>query len=142
MIWGYLAEFWNAITQVGDYTVAWFQSVGNAVAGAIGGLFEDLTHHLYDIFYFIRWFFDNLGDVFSSAFTPLTWIFNFVKGFFTSAVMSLEDLGIEIPEMTLISENTEAVLEAVPYLNLLLTAIAGVFGLMLLIFIIKRASRV
>ena len=142
MIWGYLAEFWNAITQVGDYTVEWFQSIGNAVAGAIGGLFEDLTHHFYDIFYFVRWFFDNLGEVFSNAFTPLTWIFNFVKGFFVSATMSLADLGIEIPEMTLISENTQTVLEAVPYLNLLLTAIAGVFGLMLIIFIVKKASKI
>jgi len=141
-MWGYLLEFWNAITGVGEYTIAWFQSVGNAVAGAIGGLFEDLTHHFYDIFYLVRWFFDNLAEVFSSAFTPLTWIFNFVKGFFVSATMSLEELEIEIPEMTLVSENVETVLENVPYLNLLLTAIAGVFGLMIIIFIVKRVSRV
>ncbi len=139
-MWGYLSEFWNAITGVGDYTIAWFQSVGNAVAGSIGGLFEDLTHHFYDIFYLVQWFLDNLGEMLTTGFTPLTWIFNFVKGFFVSATMSLEELGVEIPEMTLVSENTKAVLEGVPYLNLLLTAIAGIFGLMILIFIVKKAS--
>jgi len=141
-MWGYLAEFWNAIAEVGGYTVNWFQSVGNAVAGAIGGLFEDLTHHFYDFFYIIQWFLENLGEMLSDAFTPLTWIFNFVRGFFVSAIMSLEELGIEIPEMTLMSENVETVLENVPYLNLLLTAIAGIFGLTVILFIIKRASRI
>jgi len=141
-MWGYLSEFWNAITQVGDYTVGWFQSVGNAVAGAIGGLFEDLTHHFYDLFYITQWFLDNLGEMLSTAFTPLTWIFNFVKGFFVSATMSLDELGIEVPEINLVSDNVKAVFEIVPYMNLLLTAIAGVFGLMIIIFIVKRASQI
>jgi len=141
-MWGYLSEFWGAVTQVGDYTVAWFESIGNAVAGAIGGIFEDLTHHIYDIFYVGRWFLDNLGEMLATAFTPLTWIFNFVKGFFVSATMSLEELGIELPEINLVSDNVKAVFEIVPYMNLLLTAIAGVFGLMIIIFIVKRASQI
>ena len=140
-MWGYLSEFWNAITEVGGYTVAWFQSVGNAVAGAIGAIFEDLTHHFYDIFYIVLWFLDNLGEMLSNAFIPLTWIFNFVKGFFVSATMTLEELGIELPEMDLMSDNVLAVFEIVPYFNILLTAIAGVFGLMMFVFIIQRASR-
>lgn len=141
-MWGYLSEFWNAITEVIDYPVAWFQSVGNAVAGAIGGLFEDLTHHFYDIFYIVRWFFANLGEMISTAFTPLTWVFNFVKGFFVSATMTAEELGIEIPTMNLLSDNVKAFFEVVPYFNVLITAIAGVFGLMIIVFIVKRASQV
>jgi len=141
-MWGYLSEFWDAITGVGDYTIAWFQSVGNAVAGAIGGLFEDLTHHFYDIFYIAQWFLDNLGEMLGVAFTPLTWIFNFVKGFFVSASMSLEELGIELPEIDLVSSNVLSALETIPYFNLLLTAIAGVFGLMVIVFIVKRASQI
>lgn len=141
-MWGYLAEFWDEITEVGGYTVAWFQSLGNAVAGAIGGLFEDLTHHFYDIFYIIQWFLDNLGDMLSIAFVPLIWVFNFVRGFFVSAGMSLEELGIEVPEsLSLVSPTVLSALETIPYFNLLLTAIAGVFGLMVLIFIVKRASQ-
>ena len=141
-MWGYLSEFWNAITEVIEYPVAWFQSVGNAVAGAIGGLFEDLTHHFYDIFYIGQWFLENLGEMFEAAFTPLIWIFNFVRGFFVSASMTKEQLGIEIPEFTLLTDNVKAVFEAIPYFNLLLTAIAGGFGILIIIFIVKRASRI
>lgn len=141
-MWGYLSEFWNAITEVIDYPVAWFQSVGNAVAGAIGGLFEDLTHHIYDIFYIARWFFYNLGTMLSTTFTPLIWVFNFVKGFFVSATMTAEELGIEIPTMNLLSDNVKAVFQVVPYFNVLLTAIAGIFGIMVVVFIVKRVSQI
>lgn len=34
----YLSDFWNAITGATTYGVAWFQDVGNAVAGALGYL--------------------------------------------------------------------------------------------------------
>lgn len=141
-MWGYLSEFWDSVVEVGGYSVAWFQSLGNAVAGAIGGIFEDLTHHFYDIFYIAQWFLSNLGEILLTAFTPLTWIFNFVKGFFVSATMTLEQLGIETPAFLLLTDNVKAVLEAVPYLNLLLTAIAGCFGIMIIIFIVKRASQI
>lgn len=141
-MWGYLSEFWDSVVEVGGYSVAWFQSLGNAVAGAIGGIFEDLTHHFYDIFYIAQWFLSNLGEILLTVFTPLTWIFNFVKGFFVSATMTLEQLGIETPEFTLLTDNVKAVFEVVPYLNLLLTAISGCFGIMIIIFIVKRASQV
>lgn len=138
MTWGYLSEFWGAITAVGDYTVEWFQSVGNAVAGAIGGYFEGLTHHIYDVFYSIEWFLDNLKDMFEIAFTPLTWIFNFVRGFFSSATASLESLGITVPEIDLMTDNVQAVFDAIPYFSLLMTGIGGALGIFFLIIIIKK----
>lgn len=137
-MWGYLSEFWDEITQVGDYTVAWFQGIGNAVAGAIGGIFEDLTHHFYDIFYLIQWFLDNLGDILAIAFTPLIWIFNFVKGFFVNATSTLEALGIEIEETTLMTDNLQTFFDSVPYFDLLLTGVAGVLGIFVIIFIVKK----
>jgi len=137
-MWGYLSEFWDQIIQVGDYTVAWFQGIGNAVAGAIGGLFEDLTHHFYDIFYIVQWFLSNLGDMLSTAFTPLTWIFNFVRGFFVSATSSLEALGIEIEEMDLMTDNLETFFDSVPYFDLLLTGVAGILGIFVIIVIAKK----
>jgi hypothetical protein len=141
-MWGYLTEFWSAVQQVGDYPVAWFQSVGNAVAGAIGGIFEDLTHHFYDIFYICEWFLSNLGTMLNNAFTPLIWIFNFVRGFFVSATMTREQLGISIPQFTLLTDNVRAFFEIVPYFNLLLTAIAGCFGILIVLYIVRRASSV
>jgi len=137
-MWGYLGEFWDEITQVGDYTVAWFQGIGNAVAGAIGGMFEDLTHHFYDIFYLVQWFLDNLGDMLAIAFTPLIWIFNFVRGFFVSATSSLEDLGIEIEETTLMTDNLQTFFDSVPYFDLLLTGVSGLLGIFVIMFIVKK----
>ena len=137
-MWGYLGEFWDEITQVGDYTVAWFQGIGNAVAGAIGGMFEDLTHHFYDIFYLVQWFLENLGGMLAIAFTPLIWIFNFVKGFFVSATSTLEELGIEIEETTLMTDNLQTFFDSVPYFNLILTGVSGLLGIFVIIFIVKK----
>lgn len=137
-MWGYLSEFWDAITAVGDYSIEWFESVGNAVAGAIGGIFEDLTHHFYDVFYIIQWFLSNLGSMLSIAFTPLTWIFNFVRGFFVSATSSLETLGIELPAITILTDNVSAFFNAMPYFSLLSTGIGAILGIFIMIFIIKK----
>jgi len=138
MSWGYLGEFWNAITAVGDYTVAWFESVGNAVAGAIGGLFEDLIHHIYDVFYFFNWLLDNLGEMMIVAFSPLTWVYNYISGFLSSATSSLEDLGITVQEFDLYTENVESFLNAIPYFNFIVNAVAGCLGIFFLVYIVKQ----
>lgn len=43
MSFGFLTEFWDSIAEVvisgGTYTVDWFKSLGNAVAGAVGNIF-------------------------------------------------------------------------------------------------------
>lgn len=137
-MWGYLNEFWNAIIQVGDYTIEWFEQIGNAVAGAIGGLFEDLIHHIYDVFYIANWFVDNLSDMFSIAFKPLAWIFNFVRGFFVSATSTLAELELEVPEILVWTSNVQNVFENFPYMNLLITGIGGALGLFLVVFIFKK----
>ena len=85
-MWGYLSEFWNAITGVGDYTVAFFQSIGNAVAGAVGSLFDFFIHAFSDIVVYAGWFFENLGHIFTLLFSPINFIFNFLKSFISSAV--------------------------------------------------------
>jgi len=134
MIWGYLSEFWNAITEVGDYSVAWFQSVGNAVAGAIGGLFENLLHHLYDVFFIFQWILDNLSDVFVSIFSPLKWIFSFLKGFWTSAMAD----PIAPPYVYEYSEGILEFFETIPYWNYLLLSIGAGLSILTIVFIFKR----
>lgn len=138
MTWGYLSEFWSSITQVGDYTVQWFQNIGNAVAGAIGGFFEDMIHHIYDVFYFFQWLLENLGEMFLLAFSPLVWVFNFVRGFLTSASMSLEELGIELEEVNIYTENVENFFNTIPYFNYIISGITGCLGIFFLIYIIKQ----
>ncbi|GAI38972.1 unnamed protein product, partial [marine sediment metagenome] len=61
MDWGFLGEFWDAITgatiNAWEYTADWFKQIGLAVAGAIGGLFDYLIHYFSDLFVFLGWLF-------------------------------------------------------------------------------------
>ena len=85
MIWDYLSQFWNSIAAVGDYSIEFFQNIGIAVAGALGGFFDVIFHNLNDIFVFISWFFVNLKNIFVSMLAPIAYFFNVLKFFFTSA---------------------------------------------------------
>ena len=132
-MWGYLSEFWDQIVAVGDYSVAWFEGIGNAVAGAIGALFEDLVHHIYDLFYIAQFLLENLQDLFGLALNPLAWIYNFVKGFFVSAFSSPvePDISWVFPEGVL------AVFQAVPYWDVFMFAIGAGISVLFLVFIFK-----
>lgn len=138
MVWGYLAEFWDKLVEVGGYPVAWFQGIGNAVAGAIGSLFEDLIHHLYDFFYIAQYLIDNLGELFTIIFTPLTWIFNFVKGFFVSAFATPIEPTITWIFPTQILE----IFDAIPYWGIFTFAIGSGIAVLVLVFIFKRMTSI
>lgn len=144
MVWGYLSEFWNSITDVvvggATYTIAFFESIGNAVAGAVGSLFDDLIHHIYDVFLFFSWLLDNLKNLFSIIFTPLYWIFSFSKGFITSSTSSLSELGIALTEFELYTESVAGFFDAIPYFSQLLAGGGALIGLFFVILIIKKAS--
>jgi len=138
MVWGYLAEFWDKLTDVGDYTIEWFQGVGNAVAGAIGSLFEDLIHHLYDVFYIGQYLVDNLQTLFGIIFTPLVWIFNFTKGFFISAFAPPVESEITWVFPAQILE----IFTAIPYWNIFMFALAAGLSVLVLVFIFKRLTSI
>lgn len=146
MVWGYLSEFWDSITEtvVGGitYTAVWFENIGNAVAGAIGGFFDDLIHHIYDLFYLVLWFFDNLQEMFSIAFTPLLWIFNFAKGFLSSATSSIEELGLEVNSFDLYTTDVNNFISAIPHFSLFVSGIGALLGIFFVIYIVKRASNI
>lgn len=143
-MWGYLTEFWGSITQVvldaGTYTIAWFESVGNAVAGAIGGLFSDLIHHIYDLFYLWQWFMDGLKDLFSILMSPLVWAFSFGKGLIGSAFETAESLGLEIGEVAIFDANVFLVFDAIPYVNYIFAGVAGILAISFIVFIAKKLS--
>lgn len=90
MIWGYLEQFWNAIIGVGEYTIEFFQSIGNAVAGAIGSLFEFINHNVSDVFVFAGWLFYNLKILVSNLFLPVRFIYTYLRNFVESAFLSSE----------------------------------------------------
>jgi hypothetical protein len=118
-MWSYLGQFWDAIQEVGAYPVAFFQSVGNAVAGAIGGVFEWLVHYLNDAFIFFGWIFGILKEVISAFVSPLSYIFNFLKAFTTSAFSSPQT-----PALTYsFNAETMSVFQAIPYWNVIISVI-------------------
>ena len=88
-MWGYLSQFWDAVSEVvvsgGTYTVDWFYSVGNAIAGAIGGMFDWLIHYVSDFFIFGGWIFTIIKQLILCLILPITFIFNFLKSFTLSA---------------------------------------------------------
>ena len=139
-MWGYLAEFWGAIQTVGDYTVDFFQSIGNAVAGAIGGAFDWFLHFGFDTYTFIRWIADSFSQLFVFLTSPLSYFYQFLKAFFVN---------ISAPPITISSgitqyaTSTQEIFNAIPYwdtLTLILgvgVLVAGAFGLIALFLKIR-----
>ena len=89
MIWDYFTQFWSSITSavVGGvtYGIDWFQSIGNAVGGAIGAFFDLIVHFLTDLFVFTSWFAYSLKTIFLSILSPVSYFFTVLKSFFSTA---------------------------------------------------------
>lgn len=125
----YLVEFWSEITEVvvsaGTYTVDWFESVGNAVAGAIGGMFAWLIHYLNDFFIFLGWVFSILKELILCFILPISYIFNFLKAFTISAFSAPQtaELGYSF------SAGVLSVFDEIPYWS----TVATVLGIALLV---------
>lgn len=130
-MWDYLSQFWDAITGVivdaGSYSVEWFQNIGNAVAGAIGGMFSWLIHYFNDFFIFTGWIFSILKELVLVFTLPIFFIFNFLKAFTISAFSSPVIPGAEY----YFSPGTMAVFQSIPYWNVMI----GVLGMTILIVI-------
>ena len=130
-MWDYLSQFWDAITGVvvdaGIYSIEWFQNIGNAVAGAIGGMFSWLVHYFNDLFIFLGWIFSILKELILVFTLPIFFIFNFLKAFTISAFSSPIVAGASYS----FDPETMAVFENIPYWN----TIIGVLGITALIVI-------
>jgi hypothetical protein len=132
-MWGYLEQFWNAITQVGDYTIEWFQNIGNAVAGAIGGMFDWLIHYVSDVFIFLGWLFSILKELIMTFLSPVAYTFNFLKSFTLSAFS-----GAQSPPVSYtFSNEIMSVFNTIPYWSVL-CSIIGVAILVILGIVILR----
>lgn len=89
MPWNYLTQFIDRISTTTitawEYTSTWFINVGNAVAGAIGGMFDWIIHYFNDFLCYINYFAQNLGFIFSQLLSPVKYIFTFSSNFFTTS---------------------------------------------------------
>jgi len=135
-MWDYISQFWDAITGIGDYTIEWFQNIGNAVAGAIGGLFDWLFHYISDLFVFLGWIFSVLTQMIQTFTLPISYVFNFIKGFTSSAFSDPQIAGLGYS----FSPAIMGVFEAIPYWSVILSVLGigvsvivgfGIFRLLL-----------
>jgi hypothetical protein len=95
---------------------------------------DDLIHSTFDFFNVLRYVIQNLGSLFSYLFTPLTGLFNFVKGFFdgiaTPPPTTAMTLGWQTEIMTIFN--------AIPNFSLLCWACGAAVAIILLVFIFRR----
>ena len=61
------------------------------MAGAVGNLFESTLHYLNDTWVFLGWIFSVIGQLVSLFLLPLNFIFQFLKGFLSTAFSAPTD---------------------------------------------------
>lgn len=123
MEWGFLGEFWNAITSktldAWVYTIDWFQQIGLAVAGALGNLLDYLIHSWSDFFVFLGWVFSAIKELVLSLILPINYMGSFLRAFVSNAVKEPTT-----PEATYVfSTSTMSIFETLPYWNILSTTL-------------------
>jgi len=146
MTWFYLSEFWDQITEVFSttsenlvsYPVAFFQNIGNAVAGALGNIFDTFFHTFSDLTLFFSWSGEMLGKILYKLGSPFVYIFNFLKNAF-SIGFSTPDT----PDLTYtFSTSTLAVFDSIPYWTTMTTILGVAFTLFVGIAIFKLFTKI
>lgn len=119
MSWGFLGEFWNAITgatiEAWQYTATWFQQIGLAVAGAIGNLFDYLIHSISDFFVFLGWIFSIVKELILSLTLSISYIVSFLRAFVSNAIKT----PIEAEAVYNFPTSIMEIFETLPYWNIL-----------------------
>ena len=117
-MWGFLSEFWESITGVGEFAIEWFQNVGLAVAGAMGGLFDWVLHYINDFFVFLGWTLSSLKVLYYLFTLPLAFIFNFIRNFFNYATQPPST-----PAVSFYSTTTMDIFNTIPYWNIAISVL-------------------
>lgn len=77
-----MSQFWDQVTSVlvdgGNYTVAWFQSLGNAVAGAVGSVFDSIFHVILDVMFSFSYIVDILFGFFRALIKPIDYFISYL----------------------------------------------------------------
>jgi hypothetical protein len=97
---------------------------------------DDLIHIAFDCFNVLRYIFSNIAGLFALLFTPLAWLFNFLKGFFDGVNSTPPETAITWT----FPDNVMAVFNAIPYFNLIEYACGAGLAILTLIFIFRRLT--
>jgi hypothetical protein len=98
-VFGYLSEFWDSITEATSGTIEFFQSIGNAVAGAIGNIFLTPLKVIFDFFWTFKILYDCVANLVEIGWSIFTSFFSFIGSFiadFFSADIVVENTNADI----------------------------------------------
>ncbi len=95
---------------------------------------DDLVHIAFDCFNVAEYVFANIANLFSLLFTPLTGVFNLVKGFFDGIVSPAPATAVAWT----FPENIMAVFNAIPYFSVIEYACGAGLSVLILIFAFRR----
>lgn len=135
-MWGFLSEFWDAITGVGEYTIEFFQNIGLAVAGAIGNLFDFVLHFINDAGVFFGWLGSILLEIVKTFVMPLTYIFTFLKSLLSSAFQTPTDFTGYSWDAGILG-----VFGAIPYWDTLIVIVGIGISMIVLFFVLRTFLR-
>ena len=124
--------FLDLITPATEFSVEFFESIGQAVAGYLGGFFEPIFHSLLDFFISLIYFGQYVFAILASLFAPVLYVFNFLKGLVyevTSPVVYNNSIEF--------SANVLALYDSVPMFSDLMIVLGGILILMSVIALIK-----
>jgi hypothetical protein len=107
-VFSFISQFWASIvdTIVGGvtYPASWFQQIGLAVAGAIGGFFLSIGQYLFDIIASVGYIFHAMWLIVPMLFSPIY----FIADFFTNAVPSISDFNNSTSTISGLATSTTA----------------------------------
>jgi hypothetical protein len=115
--------------------VEWFQSIGNAVAGAIGVLLYSTLHYLNDTWVFLGWIFSTIGQVIAIFVLPFNFAIQFIRGVITTV--------FDAPPASSITwdPNVLAVFSAIPYWSTISIVLGACLSVLALVFILKQFTK-
>jgi hypothetical protein len=135
-MWGFLTEFWDAITGVGEYTIEFFQNIGLAVAGAVGNLFDFALHFLNDGAVFFGWIGSILKEIVLTFVMPLSYVFAFMKSLLASAFATPVDYTGYSWDAGILG-----VFSAIPLWSTLVAVIGIALAVLVLFFVLRAFLR-
>lgn len=141
-MWSYLTQFWDSVStttlNAWEYTTDWFQNIGNAVAGAIGGLFDFAIHSFNDLIVFIGWIGSILKEIVITFLLPLQYIFTFLRSFIVNSWRTPVE-----PELSYTwNADILTTLGSIPYFSTLTQVVALCLGVLVIGFILKYLTQV
>lgn len=127
----FIQDIWDLITGSLAYPIDFFIDVGKGVAGGLGGFFHNLIDSALSLVYFGLFVY----EIFKSLFSPVLYVFNFLKTIITSFTGDVS----YIASLTF-DENALALFNAIPMFETLMTIIGAILCLFVVFATIKILS--